>query len=134
MLAAMSWTPPATTDPPPHTPEQPLAPEPPRPRMRRRLLLGGITFLVVAGAAGGGITAFRFLRGAGEQLATLAPDDTAVYVTVFLDPPGSQKLAVNGLLGRFPNVSTPAALDATVNRLLDSSLRGAGLTHSDVRP
>jgi Protein of unknown function (DUF3352) len=143
MLARMQWTPPAGPEPPAIDPvrsEAAPAPElsrpvdPPRPQLGRRILIGALTFVVVAGLVAGGVTAFHFFRGAGDRLASLAPDDTAMFVTVYLDPAGSQKLAVNGLLGKFPNVSTPSEFDSTVNHLLDQSLAESGLNHNDVRP
>jgi Protein of unknown function (DUF3352) len=142
MLAAMSSMPPIVPEPPPPpaavdpgtAAPTPASELPPRPALRRRLVVGGLTFLVVAAAAAGGITAFRFLRGAGEQLSSLVPDDTAAYVTLFLDPSGGQKLAANGLLAKFPKVATPSQLDATINRALDDSLRTSGLGHNDIRP
>jgi len=122
----MDVTPPALDAGPP--------PAEPRPRLGRRLLIGGLSFVLVAGLVGAGVVAFRFVRGAGDRLAGLAPDDTAAFATVYLDPAGSQKLAVNGLLSKFPEVSTSRALDAAVNRLLDTTLTESGLSHADVRP
>jgi hypothetical protein len=143
MLATMDWTPPPPPEPPPLVPQSPQAYStteipapgaPSRPRRARRLLLSVLTFVVVAGLVAGGVTAFRFFRGAGDRIASLAPDDTAAFLTVYLDPPGSQKLAVNGLLSKFPNVSTASQFDATINRLLDQSQGQTGLNHNDIRP
>jgi len=133
----MDWTPAPGPEPPPVAPAEPEAAtpaDPPRPRLARRLLVASLTFVVVAGLTAGGVTAFRFFRGAGDQLLSLAPDDTFAYATVYLDPPGSQKLAVNSLLSRFPNAASPSQLDASVNRVLDQAFASSGLTHNDIRP
>jgi len=98
------------------------------------VLVGALTFVVVAGLVAGGVTAFRFVRGASDRLASLTPDDTAAYFTAYLDPPASQKLAANGLLSKLPAVSTSSALDAAIDRLLDTALADSGLNHSDVHP
>ncbi len=134
----MDWTPPTAPEPPPLEPAS-VAPGPvpesePRSRLRRRVLVGSLTFVLVAGLAAGGISAFRFLHGAGDRLVSLAPDDSLAFLTVYLDPPGSQKLAVNDLRNKFPNVATSGQLDATVDKLLDQGLASSGLSHSDIRP
>jgi len=100
----------------------------------RRLALGTLVFVLVAGLAAGGVFAFRFLRGAGDRIASLVPDDTAVYATAYLDPSGGQKLAALGLLGKFPNLGSQSRLDSAINDLLDRSLSPTGLNHNDVRP
>jgi len=127
MLPAVDVTPDNSGPPPPPAPPAP-------PRLFRRALVGGVVFVLVAGLVFGGISAFRFFRGAGDRLASLVPDDAAVYVTAYLDPAGSQKLAALGLLGKFPNLGSQAQVDSAINQALDTALAPAGLGHNDVRP
>jgi hypothetical protein len=110
---------------------QPLEPAP-APK-KRRLLASTAIFVVVAGLAAAALAAFLFLRGTGDHLSKLAPSDTAVYVTVYTDPSGGQKLNLNNLLNKFPAASDATKRDQSINDFLDSALKDAGLTHSDVR-
>lgn len=89
--------------------------------------------LVVAAGATGAILGFRVLGGSADSLQSLAPSDSAIYVNVHLDPSAGQKLALNGLLDKFPALSG-SSRDATINGWLDSALKPSGLTHDDVRP
>lgn len=96
------------------------------------LVIGLIALVVVAGTVGG-ILGFRLLGGSADSLVSMAPSDSIVYVNLHLDPSGGQKLALNGLLDKFPSLSG-SSRDNTINGWLDSALQSTGLTHNDVRP
>ena len=109
------------------------AAEPSRARRSRRVIAGTLIAVLVAAGVTGGILAFRFIRGSADSLVALAPSDAAVYVNVNLDPSAAQKLAINGLLAKFPGLAG-SQRDSTINDWLDEAFKGTGLTHSDVRP
>ena len=100
-------------------------------RLFRAVASGGIAVLVAGGVVAA-VLAFGLLRGSADAMVSFAPSDTAVYVNLNLDPSGGQKLALNGILGKFPGLSG-ASRDTTINQWLDSSLRSSGLSHIDVR-
>ena len=104
-----------------------------RPRRRRRFVIAGLIAVVVVAGSVGGILGFRLLGGSADSLSAMAPSDTLVYVNAHLDPSAGQKLALNGLLDKFPSLGG-SSRDATINGWIDSLLQPAGLTHSDVRP
>ncbi|MGH7685745.1 MAG: DUF3352 domain-containing protein [Candidatus Dormibacteria bacterium] len=106
---------------------------PARPRRRRRVVVAALAVLVVAAGTTGAILGFRVLGGSADSLQSLVPSDSAIYVNVHLDPSAGQKLALNGLLDKFPALSG-SSRDTTINGWLDSALRPTGLTHDDVRP
>jgi hypothetical protein len=89
--------------------------------------------VVVAVAAAGGILALRAFHGSGDSLVSMVPGDAALYVNVNFDPPASQKLAVQGLLNKFPALNDQTR-SATVNGWLDTALSTTGLNHDDVSP
>lgn len=91
-----------------------------------------VAVVVVAGTVGG-ILGFRLLGGSADSLSAMAPSDTVVYVNAHLDPSAGQKLALNGLLDKFPSLGG-SSRDATINGWIDSLLQPAGLTHADIRP
>lgn len=101
--------------------------------MRRRVVIAALALLVVAAGTTGAILGFRVLGGSADSLQSLAPSDTAIYVNVHLDPSTGQKLALNGLLDKFP-VLSGSSRDTTISGWLDSALHPTGLTHDDVRP
>ncbi len=84
-------------------------------------------------AAAGGILALRAFGGSGDSLVSMVPSDTALYVNVNFDPPASQKLAVQGLLNKFPALSDQSR-GATINGWLDTAFSPAGLNHNDISP
>ena len=98
-----------------------------------RLLAGIAVGLLTAAVVTGAILVFRFVHGGADTLAAMAPNDTAVYVNFDLDPSAGQKLAVAGLLDRFPGLSGPSR-EATINHWVDTTLSGSGLNHDDIRP
>ena len=104
-----------------------------RPRRTRRLLIAGLIAVVVVAGTVGGILGVRLLGGSADSLSAMAPSDTVAYVNAHLDPSAGQKLALDGLLDKFPSLGG-SSRDATINGWIDSMLQPSGLTHGDVRP
>lgn len=104
-----------------------------RPRRTRRFVIAGLVAVVVITGSVGGILGFRLLGGSADNLSAMAPSDTVVYVNAHLDPSAGQKLALNGLLNKFPSLGG-SSRDATINSWTDSLLQPTGLNHGDIRP
>jgi hypothetical protein len=105
-----------------------------KPSHVRRNVAAALVAVVVAGAVAGGVFAFRFVRGSADTAVAMAPSDSALYASFNLDPPGSQKMALNDLLNKFPAVSSESQRDTWINLAIDNLGKEAGLTHADVRP
>lgn len=104
-----------------------------RPSRHFRAIAITAAAVVVAVAAAGGILALRAFSGSGDSLVSMVPSDTAVYVNVNFDPPASQKLAVQGLLNKFPALNDQSR-SATINGWLDTAFSSSGLNHNDISP
>ncbi|MFN2569696.1 MAG: DUF3352 domain-containing protein, partial [Candidatus Dormibacteria bacterium] len=103
---------------------------------RRRLLTlaaSAAVFIVVAGGLSAALVVFLKSRGTGDVLAKLAPNNTAFYLSVYLDPPAGQKSNFNNLLHRFPDVRDDQQRDKKVNDTIDAALRPSHLSHNDVK-
>src|SRR5579859_7918956 len=119
-------------EPPPPPPDSVEAPAVARQHSKAfRAVAGGAIAVVVAGGVAAAVLTFSFLRGSADSMVAFAPSDTSVYVNLDLDPSGGQKLALNGILSKFPGLG--GSRDATINQWLDSALQPAGLSHADVR-
>ena len=119
-------------EPPPPPPDSVESTAPARQHSKAfRAIAGGAIAVVVAGGVAAAVLTFSFLRGSADSMVTFAPSDTSVYVNLDLDPSGGQKLALNGILGKFPGLG--GSRDATINQWLDGALQPAGLSHADVR-
>ena len=92
------------------------------------------TFVLVAGLALGAITTFRLLRSSADVLSTMVPATSAAYATVYLQPSGSQELALSELIARFPALSSPSQRSQGAKRLMTGILAGTGLSAADVVP
>lgn len=103
------------------------------PRRARRFVIAGLIAVVVVAGTVGGIVGFRLLGGSADSLSAMAPSDSVVYVNAHLNPSAGQRLALNGLLDKFPSLGG-SSRDATINGWIDSLLQPSGLTHADVRP
>ncbi|MBV8527095.1 MAG: DUF3352 domain-containing protein [Candidatus Dormibacteraeota bacterium] len=125
--AGGGWSPPPPP-PPPAAADAVVAP-----RHRRRAIAVALIAIVVVAGTVGGILGFRLLAGSADSLSAMAPSDTVVYVNAHLDPSAGQKLALNGVLDKFPTL-TGSSRDTTINEWIDQALQGSGLTHTDVRP
>jgi hypothetical protein len=97
-----------------------------------RAVAGGGIAILVAGGIAAAVLAFGFLRGSADSMVSFAPNDTAAYFNLNLDPSGGQKLALNNILGKFPGLSG-GSRDTTINGWIDSGLQSSGLSHTDVR-
>ena len=82
-------------------PRESRDPGEPRPRRRRRALVGLTVGALVVAAGAGAFAAAQFLGG-GPQAASAAPADTMAWLQVDLDPSGGQKLAAYQTLKKFP--------------------------------
>jgi hypothetical protein len=137
MQANMNELTPPPPPPPPPPPadgaSSPPASEVLRPSRHFRAIAGTAAAVVVAVAAAGGILAIRAFSGSSDSLVSMVPSDTALYVNVNFDPPASQKLAVQGLLNKFPALNDQSR-SATVNGWLDSAFSSSGLNHNDISP
>jgi Protein of unknown function (DUF3352) len=100
----------------------------------RRTVAGALVAVVVAGAVAGGILAFRFVRGTADTVVSMVPSDSALYANFNLDPPGSQKMALNDLFNKFPAVNSESQRDTWINLALDNLGAKEGFSHADVRP
>ena len=101
--------------------------------MKKPLIIGVIAVLVLGGA---GFAAMRFLNQPAEDAAIdLVPADSYVYGTLYIEPSGSQKRALDDLLGKFPEIEST---DQAINRLtelLDEELQTMGLSYAeDIEP
>jgi hypothetical protein len=110
----------------------PAAPPAKRRSLGRLLLIAGAAVAVLAA----GVAAFAFftLRGTSDVLAKMAPVDSDVYVTAYLDPAAGQKVHLFELAKKFPATANAKELSARIDDLLDQVLSEAGLTHADIRP
>ncbi|MHB8718810.1 MAG: DUF3352 domain-containing protein [Candidatus Dormibacteria bacterium] len=118
-----------------HSPPPPPLPAPaPRGGRGRAFRAGaaGVAALLAGAAVAAGVLTYRFLQGSADSLVSLAPSDSAAYISVNLDPSAGQKLAADTLLNRFPHLSG-SSRDESVNAWLDSVLAASGLHHADVR-
>lgn len=104
-----------------------------RPSRHLRAVAGTAVAVVVALAGAGGFLVLRAFHGSADSVVSMVPGDTALYVTVNLDPPAGQKLAVAGLLNKIPALNDHLRA-TTVNGWLDKAFSGTGLTHNDVSP
>lgn len=90
--------------------------------------------VVLAGGALASATVGLF-SPARDDAVRLVPATAFVYGNVFLDPSAPQKLALEDLITRFPEASTPEQAKAAITRFLDEGLKEIGMTFAaDVEP
>jgi hypothetical protein len=100
--------------------------------LKRVVLIAGAALVVLA--IGAVASAMFLLRGTGDVLTRMAPADSSVYATVYLDPALKQKMNIRGLLAKFPATRTSSNLQSTIAKEVDHLLSGTGLTYgSDVK-
>ena len=103
-------------------------------RRARPLAAAVAVVVLVGGLLAAAAIAFLALHGSGDRLTALTPDDSDLYATVMLNPSTSQKLHLNALARKFPDVPSNdpgKQLDST----LQDSLRGSGLSYrDDIKP
>lgn len=97
---------------------------------RTSWLRRGVAGIAIAAIAGGlaivALAAFAFLRGGGDALVKVTPAGSAFYASIYLDPPGSQKLNLNNLLAKFPHLSSSSERDKFIK---DDTKAQASLGH-----
>lgn len=97
-----------------------------------------IAATVVAAVLAGGalaLAAVSFFGPADDAAVEMVPSNAIFYANVFLDPSTPQKLALEELLEKFPDASTPEEAKDAFVRLLDQALVEAGMTfEEDVEP
>jgi hypothetical protein len=99
-----------------------------------RLVIALTTLLALTGVVVVGGYLFLF-AGSADRAARLAPADTLVYASVYLQPSAGQRADLDGLITRFPGFGDPATLDEKIDEMLQRYLRDAGLDYrADVRP
>ena len=84
---------------------------------------------------GGALAAYQLVLASADREVGKVPDDATVYVTVFIDPPLTQKLALVNLAKKFPQGETEQSRDDRINQEMDKALKDSGLSFKDdVRP
>lgn len=117
----------------------PVGRQPRRPGRRRGIAVG-VGAAAAAGILGGGVWAATAFLQAGDQPAQALPAGTLGYVSVDLDPSGSQKVAAIRTLNKFPAFEQAADLDSeddVVARLVGLAVEQADCDlsyESDVEP
>lgn len=108
--------------------------EAPKVRKKRVGLLAALIIGLLLIAAGAAATVMIALRGTSDVLLNKAPDDSLIYATVYLDPAASQKMNIESLLGKFPNVGN-ADFDQQFSNFMNNAFSGTGLDYeTDVKP
>lgn len=89
-----------------------------------------------------GLTGAAFVAGylllfsvSTDRAATLAPANSAFYVSVYLQPSTGQQMNLSGLIGRLPGFADEASLDAKVDQVVQNLLSGSGIDYvNGVKP
>ena len=103
----------------------PMPPEAPR-RGRKGLIIGLVAALAVL--AGGGVWAWQAFISQGPQPAEALPKNTLAYVSVDLDPSGTQKIEALKTLRKFPAFKEDVGLDTDddVRKKIFDTLQDSG--------
>ena len=99
----------------------------------RRLVVALTALLVMAGVAvlAGYLLLFSSIA---DRAARAAPADTALYLNVYLQPSGGQRMNLFGLVGRLPGFADAASLEDKIDELAQRLLGEAGIDYTgDVR-
>lgn len=101
--------------------------------MKAKLLIAVLAGVLLAGGVAFG--AARYLSPSHDRAVEMVPSDAAAYGSVFLDPSMRQKLALRGLLSRFPGGPAGPGAQQAVEKLFQKGLEKAGLDFkTDVEP
>jgi len=93
-----------------------------------RLVIALVTLLGLVGAAV--VASYLLLFSVGtDRAARLAPDESAVYVNVYLQPSAGQQMNLSELIGRLPGFADDASLDAKVDQVVQNLLAGSGIDY-----
>lgn len=99
-----------------------------------RLVIALTTLLALTGAVV--VAGYVFLFAAStDRLATFAPERTAFYVNVYLQPSTGQQMNLSGLIGRVPGFEDTSSLDEKIDQIAENLLSGSGIDYRDqVKP
>jgi hypothetical protein len=99
-----------------------------------RLVIAATTLLALTGAVVVGAYLFLF-AASSDRLATLAPERTAFYVNVYLQPSTGQQMNLAGRIGRIPGFEDTSTLDEKIDQIAENLLSGSGIDYrTDVKP
>lgn len=100
--------------------------------MKKSLVVALAAVVLVAGA---GLAYVRFMAPADDAALRFVPKDAVLYGTLFIRPSSDQKMALDDLLQKFPNIeNTDDAIDKLME-LLDEELGKEGLAYEeDIEP
>ncbi len=94
-----------------------------------------IILAVVVVVGGVAFAAMRFLAPSHDDAIKLAPQDSVVYVNLFLDPSSSQKMAIKDLIARFPKIESTDKAGGFVDNLLNEAFANSGVDYTkDIKP
>ena len=99
-----------------------------------RLVIALVTLIGLTGAFVVGTV--LFLSGAStDRAASLAPESTAAYVNVYLQPSAGQQMNLGQLIGRLPGFADDAALDDKIDQIAQRFLGETGIDYeADLKP
>src|SRR5512146_1818283 len=99
-----------------------------------RLVIALTTLLTLIGVAV--IGAYLFIFGPGiDHAASLAPENSLAYVSVYLSPSTGQEMNFGDLLTKLPGFSDRDQLGDKLDQIVQRTLADAGLDyHADVKP
>jgi Protein of unknown function (DUF3352) len=101
---------------------------------RKGLVIGIVAAVLAIGVAFAAIKVFNSVAGTSDVLSDEVPASSVAYVTAFLDPGASQKIALKNLANKFPALSGKD-LPATINQQLDQAFSQQGLSFTkDIQP
>ena len=92
-------------------------------------MAGGIVVVVT-----GSIVAFRFFAPPQDDAVELVPRAATIYVSAFLEPSRSQRLALRGLVERLELPSSPQGPQGAIARAVDAVLDEGDLTFGEIEP
>lgn len=100
----------------------------------RRLVVASTALLVVVGAAV--IGAYLLLFSAvSDRAARAAPGDTALYLSVYLQPSAGQQTSLFALIGRLQGFGDPATIEQKIDEIAQRLLGEVGIDYTaDLRP
>jgi hypothetical protein len=99
----------------------------------RRVVVAVTALLVMAGAVV--VVSYLLLfASVADRASRAAPGDTVVYLNVYLQPSGGQRMNLFALIGRLPGFGDAAALEGKIDEVAQRLLGEVGVDYaSDVR-
>ncbi|CAN5720201.1 hypothetical protein BH18ACT15_BH18ACT15_10760 [soil metagenome] len=95
--------------------------------MRAKTLVVAVAAVLLLGGAAYG--AMQFFAPSHDEAISLVPEDSIGYMNLFLDPSTAQKMALQDLLGKFPEIEATGEPDQLLGHLVDEGLKDTGLTY-----